>query len=602
MRVRTSKSGLYRRLLLYFSLISLIPLILLGSLAIITANRLAVGNVRSSLLQLTETAARILESELIKYRNSIDLFCADEQLIEFLEEASFSEESPSDDWITRINQKVYLIMAGHASSLSFYIINSGGAFVLATSSEPREFNYARYENWGIFRALNSREGAIFYPGSYTDHFGQEDTGVTVGGKVVKNSKTLGYVMLNIRSRTIGEILPPASDMRVDYALADSNYFLVFNQFMTPRSPFIPGRYRAIAPETSFREYPEERYMIAGFTLPETGLTLYGEVSTALMAKNSAFITTTVIIVMMLFVFICIFTAHQIAKRILEPIRTICDSMEIIKEGNLHERVKISTRDEFEIMAEGFNRMIEQLDTQFKTDMERQNRLRLAEIKNLQAQIAPHFLYNTLESIKWLAKLGMSSEIQTIVEKLGILLKSGMYLKKEPIPLRDEMRVVSSYIGIQQIRHEDRFTVSIDIPEELMDCLVPNLVIQPIVENAMVHGVEKKVGTGSLSIRGYLSGRDCGGQDMCIEIIDNGPGMSREKIETLFGSENTDGESIGIKNVDRRIKLDFGPSYGVSVISKEGEGAEVTVKIPFRLKDSARDLQSHEARAEAAANV
>jgi len=575
--METIKSGLYRRLLLYFSSISLIPVILLGSLAIITANRLAVGNIRSSLVQLTETAARILESELLKYRNSIDLFCGDAQLIEFLE-----EESLPQDRITQINQKVYLIMAGYANTMSFHIVDVQGRFRLATSYEPSEFDYRRYKTWGIFRALNNHDSAVFYPGRYTDRSGKEDTGITVGSKVVNNGKTIGYVMLNIRREAVEKILPPAWDMRANYTLADSNYFLVLNQFMTPRSPFVPGRYRPLvrASESgaNAKEYPDEKQMIAGYILPETGLALYAGVSTALMAKNSAFITSTVIAVMLLFVFICIFTAHQIAKRILEPIRTICGSMEIIKEGNLHERVHISTKDEFEIMADGFNRMIEQLDTQFRTDMERQNRLRIAEIKNLQAQIAPHFLYNTLESIKWLAKLGMNSEIQTTVEKLGILLKSGMNFNKDMIPLRDEMRVVSSYIGIQQIRHEDKFTVSIDVPGDLLDCLVPNLLIQPIVENAMVHGVEKIIGTGSLEIRGFRNN-----EDLCIEISDNGPGMSREKIDSLFNNDNQDGdrESIGLINVDRRIKLDFGPGYGISITSKEGEGTVVTVNIPYK---------------------
>ena len=582
--MRTLKSRLYRRLLLYFLAISLLPVILLGAMAIITANRLAVERIRASLVQLTETTAGILDSELLKYRNSIDIFCGDEQLRDFLE-----LESPSGDLITQINQKVYLIMAGHANTMSFYIINTSGRFALATSYEPLEYDYMKYGNWGIFRALNQNDKTIFYPESYTGYFGREDTGITIGSKVVKNNKTIGYVMLNIRQRTIVEIIPPSRDMLVSYALSDSNFFLVLNQFMAPRSPFVPSRYRPLVrapePKGGAREYQEERYLIARDTLPETGLSLYAEVSTALMAKNSSFITSTVIAVMLLFVFVCIVFAHRIAKRILEPIRTICDSMEIIKTGNLDERVRISTRDEFETMAEGFNRMIEQLDTLFRTGMERQNRLRIAEIKNLQAQIAPHFLYNTLESIKWLAKLGMNSEIQATVEKLGILLKSSMNFKKNLIPLRDEMRVVASYIGIQQIRREDLFTVTMDVPENLLDCLVPNLVIQPIVENAMVHGLEEKVGAGVLKIRAFKTGRNAN-EDICFEISDNGPGMSREKIESLLKNENhgSDRESIGLINVDRRIKLDFGNAYGVSIRSKEGEGTVVTLTMPFQTQD------------------
>jgi two-component system sensor histidine kinase YesM len=582
MQRQTSKSRLYRRLLFYFSSISLIPVVLLGILALVTANRLAVGNVIFSLEQMAETAARMLNNELIKYRNSINLFCEDDQLFSFLE----TEDFPPDQ-ITRINQKVYLIMAGHADTLNFFIVDAAGRFKLSTSYEPVEYDRERYQTWGIFRAMDQQEGALFYPGRYTDKYGQEDSGITVCRKVSRDGKTLGYVMLNICRQAIQEMLPPVYDMQVNYAVADKNYFLVMNQFLPSRNPFLPERYRPLMRTRGevilTRNYPDEKRMISGCFLPEAGLVLMAEVSTALMMKNSVFINSTVIAVTILFVMICIFFAHKIASRILKPIQTICGSMEIIKDGNLNERVRINTGDEFELMADGLNRMIEQLDTQFKTDMERQNRLRIAEIKNLQAQIAPHFLYNTLESIKWLAKLGMNAEIQTMVEKLGILLKSRVNFKKDMIPLREEMRVVTSYIAIQQIRYEDQFTVKIDIEESLLDCMVPNLIIQPVVENALVHGIEKKVGEGSLVIRGFYEG------DLIhIEICDNGPGISREQLATIMDEKEGAGDqgSIGLINVDRRLKLDFGPEYGITIRSREGEGTAVTMLIPVRIQEGA----------------
>jgi two-component system sensor histidine kinase YesM len=413
--------------------------------------------------------------------------------------------------------------------------------------------------------------------------GMEDSGVTVCRKVTRDGRTIGYVMLNINQRALAEILPAAGDIDIRYAVADHNHFLALNQFMNPRSPFIPERYRPFARtmdrQLATMEYRDEKYMISGCVLPGTDLALFAELSTALMIRNSAFITWTVVGVTLLFSVICIFVAHKIARRILDPIRTICNSMEIIKDGNLHERVSLSTHDEFETMAEGFNRMIDQLNDQFTTGIERQKRLRIAEIKNLQAQIAPHFLYNTLESIKWLAKLGMNDEIKTIVEKLGILLKSGMNFKEDMIPLKDEMRVVNSYIAIQQIRYEDQFTVRIDIEESLLDCMVPNLVIQPIVENALVHGIENKIGGGILEIRGRSSGGD-----MHIEIRDSGNGIGEDQLKTLLNDDGGNkSESIGLINVDQRLKLYFGPDYGLLIQSEQGEGTAVTVTMPVRLQ-------------------
>ncbi|MDL2234575.1 sensor histidine kinase [Christensenellaceae bacterium OttesenSCG-928-L17] len=576
------KAGLYRRLLLYFVCISLLPILLLGTLAIVTANRLSVSNIRTSLETVTEANGTVLDSELEKYRNSVETFCQDEDLIRFLK-----TPAPAANQITRMTQTAYLIMAGRIDLLDFYIANAKGEFLLATSAPPVEFDFNRYHGWSIFRALDEADNTLFYTSSYTDALGAEDTGITVCRRVTAQSgETLGYVMLNIPQRALTDILPATADMQISYAIADKNLFLVLNQFITPRAPFIPEQYRTFARTLSAgietQEYPEYTRMVSAYVLPETGLLMMANISTSIMLKNNAFLTWMVVVITIVFASVCMLAANGLACRILQPIDTICDTMAIIEQGNLDERVLLSTNDEFETMADGFNHMIEQLDEQFKVNLEKQNRLRLAELKNLQAQIAPHFLYNTLESIKWLAKLKMNDEIQTIVAKLGILLKSGMDFKKDMIPLRDEMMVVESYLAIQHIRYEDRFVADIQIEDHLLDTMVPNLVIQPIVENALVHGIENKVGRGRIRITGYeLDG------DIHIVIEDDGNGIGDARMAELAANDHGErgSESIGLWNVDERLKLYFGRDYGISIYSVEGEGTRITVVMPLNRGDN-----------------
>jgi two-component system sensor histidine kinase YesM len=229
------------------------------------------------------------------------------------------------------------------------------------------------------------------------------------------------------------------------------------------------------------------------------------------------------------------------------------------------------------MACRFNDMIARIDELFHTNLEKQDRLRLAEIQALQSQINPHFLYNTLDSIKWIAKLNGIREIEVIVIQLGKLLKNSINNRNEMTTVRDSLEIIDSYLTIQKIRYSDRFTVHMDIDPGVLDCYVPRLIIQPIVENAIVHGIVKKIGEGRLDIK---AGR--AGTDLLIEVADDGAGIDAarlEQIRTELESDQRKVENIGIHNVNRRIKLCYGEKYGVSISSEAGRGTTVILTMP-----------------------
>ena len=199
------------------------------------------------------------------------------------------------------------------------------------------------------------------------------------------------------------------------------------------------------------------------------------------------------------------------------------------------------------------------------------------MKNLHSQINPHFLYNTLDSIKWLAKMNHEQEIYTMVKNLGFMLKNSMHLSREFVTIRESLNMLEAYIGIQQIRFADKFVIGTEIEEAIMDHKIPTLILQPLVENAMIHGLEPKPGIGTLMIRGFVKqGR------LIFQIQDDGIGMEETELATLIASLNDrDGiEHIGLKNVNQRIKLYYGNAYGISVESMPGRGSSFTLTLPF----------------------
>ena len=208
----------------------------------------------------------------------------------------------------------------------------------------------------------------------------------------------------------------------------------------------------------------------------------------------------------------------------------------------------------------------------------QKQLRKAEFELLQAQINPHFLYNTLDAIVWSAEAGNEKQVVKMVGSLSDFFKSSLNKGKEIVTIREELQHVRSYLEIQQIRYQDILDYEIDVPEELFVNEIPKITIQPVVENALYHGIKEKRGGGKITVTGFEDG-----EDYCIRVFDNGIGMNEDRLrEVRDGLTDADPESkkiYGLYNVNERIRLDFGDGYGLSIDSVYQEGTTVTIRLP-----------------------
>ncbi len=207
-------------------------------------------------------------------------------------------------------------------------------------------------------------------------------------------------------------------------------------------------------------------------------------------------------------------------------------------------------------------------------------LKEAELKALQAQINPHFLYNTLDSIQWLAVLRGAEDIQKTIQCLGQLLRHSLDRRSVIVNVAKELEQIRSYLFIQKMRYGDKLSYRINLEPEVLDFELPKLVLQPIVENAILHGVEPKAGGGSVSIEGWLAGAE----QAVIDVTDNGVGMGEGVLSGLkatlgSGAEGGAAQHLGLANVHGRLQHFFGDEFGLEVSSRPGAGSTVRIRLP-----------------------
>jgi two-component system sensor histidine kinase YesM len=278
--------------------------------------------------------------------------------------------------------------------------------------------------------------------------------------------------------------------------------------------------------------------------------------------------------------VCLFLTFALSRRVFRPIRTVMDSLQSFRSSHFAVRIPRQNSREFDELADGFNSLAGEIDHLINEVYEKQLLLRESEIQALQSQVNPHFLFNVLETIGWQASLNDDTVIQTMVASLGQLLRSNLsWSGSETITVADELRYIRFYLDLQKIRFEDRIQVDIDISDDaLLDLYITKLSIMPMVENAFIHGLEPKKGQGHLRIRIWDEG-----ERLYFEVSDDGVGFDASTLHLDAPANRVrienDHTSIGIVNSHRRIRLLYGPEYGIRVDSRPGQGTTVTVTLP-----------------------
>ncbi len=268
-----------------------------------------------------------------------------------------------------------------------------------------------------------------------------------------------------------------------------------------------------------------------------------------------------------------------AYAITRPVNRLTAAMRSVEEQNFDIRLPNRRKDEFGRLTDSFNSMISRINTLVNEVYQEKIALKSAEIKALQAQINPHFLYNTLDSINWMLIDEGQREISSIVVSLGSLMRYCIDTKEPFVKLSEEFEYVAAYLRIQKNRLEERLCYELELPEALCDVRVPKFILQPLVENAIQHGIERCKKPGQVRITA-----SDGGRNVLITVLDNGPGIPAEVLSALEESSGTEQQSgIGLFNVDKRLRLYYGEKHRLR-IENQPMGVSVVLRIPKRQQE------------------
>lgn len=288
--------------------------------------------------------------------------------------------------------------------------------------------------------------------------------------------------------------------------------------------------------------------------------------------------TLAIVAVILLVFIIVATLF--ASSLTDPIRFLSKQVKRVGQGNLNVHFGLKEQNEIGVLANGLESLVESVRELLQKVKDEQERKRQIELIALQAQIQPHFLYNTLGSIKHLIDLNEKEKASKMVSALTHFFRIGISKGREVISLREELEHVRSYLLIQNIRYTKDFDFDINVEESIQHLPMMKLTLQPIVENAIYHGIKNKHGRGMIRITGAQRG-----DTAVIEVFDDGAGMSNEKLQQIIASVHSqDAQEVpvtfGLRNVHIRLALQFGDGYGIGLESEEGAYTIVRVMIPF----------------------
>ncbi len=313
---------------------------------------------------------------------------------------------------------------------------------------------------------------------------------------------------------------------------------------------------------------------------KTGWTVVGCTNVAELLKDSKKARSIYVLVAAILVVVALVLSNFIARNITRPLQQLRDSMARVQEGDFGAaEVEVTSRNEVGSLTRSFNVMTSRIQELMKQNIYEQQQKRKSELKALQSQINPHFLYNTLDSIIWMAEGKKNEEVVVMTASLARLLRQSISNEEEQVPIGQEVEYARSYLTIQKMRYKDKLEFQIQVDAQIMGVPIIKLVLQPFIENAIYHGLKYKEGKGLLIVRGYREG-----ENAVLQIKDNGAGMDEQTLSHIFEKHKVNYRSngVGVYNVQKRLQLYYGMDYGITYSSKQGEGTTASIVIPMNV--------------------
>lgn len=310
--------------------------------------------------------------------------------------------------------------------------------------------------------------------------------------------------------------------------------------------------------------------------PELGFIFIGQVPLKEVLENTTTIRNYTIIILLICIILSTLISYAMSLKITRPIHHLTHTMRKAVAGDFNIQVQIDSKDEIGELGNVFNSLVQKINSLIHEVYESNLEKRELELLALQSQINPHFLYNTLDSLKWMAAKYNADDISEFIDKLALFFRLTVSKGKNIIALKDEIMQTKSYLQIQKIRYPDKLQVYFNLDPKTYEFSTVKLILQPIVENAIIHGIALKKARGTIIISSYIEDNT-----IILKVIDDGVGIHPEKLKSILSSPSENKNSYGMKNVEKRIQLYFGEKYTIDCFSRMGIGTVVTLRLPLQ---------------------
>jgi two-component system sensor histidine kinase YesM len=559
-----------------FLIAGIFPLLIAGLVSDSLSRRILIERNIGEVRRHLEQAAWFLEDMIGEYASLLDIIAEDPSINEvFARPRPLRAEEEAGLYHT-----VYLLIAGKRVKPGLHVISGKGELMLSTQSMPAEYNPARYGNWGLLRRAREAGGKpVIYASGIRNRIGPREAaglGRIVGGSGAGDY----YVIADLFKEHIGTIVDSiGSGNAVDLDITDRNLI----PFYTAGNEILRERFDVYRRLVFYDEPVRDTYDLGGapcilvhYEVPSLGIHFFGTQVLSDVLSGTSMGQRIFLFLGLGTAVLCLFLAILIAKNVSDPLYEIIRSVLRIKDGEFSQRILISRKDEIGMLAGAINDMGSRIESLIENNKNKERSLRLAELRALQAQIHPHFIFNCLDLIKWNAKMGKGDEVSAIVLELGRFLRGSMRNTNEMVSLDDEFRMIRDYLAIQKRRFDDRLRFDLSVDQDILTIRVPKFILQPIVENSLVHGIEGKTGPGYIWIKAGKKG-----EDLEYEIRDNGVGIGEETLEKIRAGRLSE-DQIGLLNVRRRLGFYYGSDF--SFLIESAGGTRVFIRTPVSVKE------------------
>lgn len=570
-----------KKMYLFYVFASILPILTLAYVSHkISSDNLIEKAIVNSVQQL-DMMTRSLETMLSKMEQGANLIVAYEDVQNL---GKYDSLPPNEKVVYEQNVNYFFDLVNKPENLiSSGVIFSNSGAVIGTAN----VNMAEVRRLAI-----SPDNPLSYSSAITGNYRWEDIhpieyeyasplGISLHKKIINGmtGEVLGYLVLNIHAKTIyAKFLNTSYGRNGFYLLANRNGDIVSagdNRYVAVNIADEPFFQWAVSHDGDGRifELDGTKYLVTSNALDAMDWIVFGLIPLDEVTDNASEVTKLIFGTGLICMFFGLLVAWLASYTITRPIANLVQSITKVGRGDFSVTVRAIGHDEVGILLNRFNKMTAEISSLMKQMEEEQKLKRTYELTAMQAQIYPHFLYNTLDNLAALIQMGMKEEAYQMTRSLAEFYKIALSKGDSLITLEDELKHAHHYMEIQKIRYADDFDYAIRVDPAMMSLKIPKLSIQPILENAIYHGLRRKRGKGRIEVEGWLDGKFA-----VIRIADNGAGMTEELRAKLLSSDSPV-RSFGLRSVHDRLQMHFGAEYGISIDSSRGEGTAVVLKLP-----------------------